>query len=111
LCHLWHSKEESILRLYVILRTTEFIEWFEEQSIRDQSSIDLRISRIENHAYLGDFKYLSDGLLELRWKNGRRIYFTKLENENIFLLLGGFKNAQKKDIKKARLLIKRYERD
>ena len=59
-----------------------------------------RIARIEAHDHLGDWKYIANGLAELRWKNGRRVYFAKLKDRIILLLAGGYKNEQKKDIKK-----------
>ena len=96
-----------ILGLITVLRTIEYIEWFEDQKNRDQALIKERLTRIEDDAYFGDYKYLGNYLFELRWKNGRRIYFTKLKNQNIYLLIGGLKNGQKKDIKKAQTLLNR----
>ncbi len=57
---------------------------------------------------------LAEGLLELRWKNGRRVYYSIIEkislksNEFVLILLGGLKNEQKKDIQKAKRILKRY---
>ena len=96
-----------ILGLFTVLRTIEYTEWFKAQKHRDQALINERLSRIEDDAYFGDYKYLGNYLFELRWKNGRRIYFTKLKNQNIYLLLGGLKNGQKKDIKKAQTILNR----
>ena len=90
------------------LRTNEFKVWFESQRLRVQGQIDARISKIEEFEYFGDVKNLNDGLLELRWTNGRRVYFSRVGNKIILLLVGGYKNAQKKDIQKARLLLVRY---
>ncbi|NGX61581.1 MAG: hypothetical protein K940chlam9_01068 [Chlamydiae bacterium] len=45
---------------------------------------------------------------ELRWKNGRRIYFSFIPEKKILLLLGGNKNGQDKDIRKAKSLLKKY---
>jgi putative addiction module killer protein len=91
-----------------ITRSTEFIKWFESLTIRDQVIIDARIARIEEFDHFGDCKYLGEGLAELRWKNGFRVYFLKLNGEIILLLIGGLKNAQSKDIKKARILLQKY---
>jgi putative addiction module killer protein len=58
--------------------------------------------------YFGDHKSLGDDLLELRWKNGRRVYYTLILKEELtIVLLGGLKNAQQKDIKKARKILER----
>ena len=89
-------------------RTPEFIDWFDSLNLKDQLQIDSRIQRIRDHAHFGDAKNIGDGLAELRWKNGRRIYFSKTGPVVILLLNGGLKNAQKKDIQKARLLLERY---
>lgn len=89
-------------------RTREFNDWFESLNLKDQLQIDSRVQRIRDHSYFGDAKSLGDGLAELRWKSGRRIYFAKIDSVIILLLNGGLKNAQKKDIQKARLLLQRY---
>ena len=91
-----------------IERTTEFIEWFEALNLKEQLQIDSRVQRIRDHSHFGDAKNLGNGLAELRWKSGRRIYFSKTGHTVIILLNGGLKNAQKKDIQKARLLLERY---
>jgi putative addiction module killer protein len=58
--------------------------------------------------YFGDHKALGEKLLELRWKNGRRVYYSLIARDALTLvLLGGFKNAQKKDIQKARKILER----
>jgi putative addiction module killer protein len=67
--------------------------------------LEARLERIETSGHFGDVKHLGDGLCELRWKSGLRIYFCKHEENAILLLLGGIKNAQTKDIKQARLLL------
>jgi putative addiction module killer protein len=90
----------------LVFRTKEFEEWLSERSFRELSSIYTRLGNIEQHSHLGDFKYLGEGLYELRWRNGTRIYFTKY-NDQIILLLGGHKNAQKKDIKNAKNILQR----
>ncbi len=67
-----------------------------------------RFTRIEQFNHFGDVKYIGNGIAELRWKSGFRIYFTRINLESILVLNGGIKNAQKKDIKKAKLLIQKY---
>ena len=91
-----------------IERTPEFMDWFETLMLKDQLQIDSRIQRIRDHGHFGDAKNLGDGLAELRWKSGRRVYFTKTGYLVILILNGGLKNAQKKDIQKARILLERY---
>ena len=91
-----------------IQRTPEFKKWFDIQTEKSKAQIDARLKNIELYDYFGDHKSLGEKLLELRWKNGRRVYYALIDEEEItVILLGGFKNAQKKNIKKARQILKR----
>lgn len=87
----------------VIARSKEFIEWFEGEAPKTQAIIDSRLERIIAHNHYGDRKNLGGDLYELRFKNGNRIYYTikKVGTETMFLILGGNKNGQQKDINKA----------
>lgn len=91
-----------------IRKSKEFDAWFSKLSVDYKKAIYSRFYRIEEGGHFGDVKPLKQGLYELRWKNGIRVYFFRSEKEAIFVLLGGLKNAQEKDIKKARLLLRRY---
>lgn len=107
LCHIWHI--EVYVRISV---TIEFQRWLTRLSDKSRGQMNARLERIENHGYFGDTKYLGDELFELRWANGWRVYYTQSVDFNgniILLLLGGMKNAQKKDIKKARHLAQKYK--
>lgn len=91
-----------------IERTPEFIEWFSKQTEKSKAQVDARLKNIELFDYFGDHKALGEKLLELRWKNGRRVYYSLVAKEELTLvLLGGIKNAQKKDIQKARKILER----
>ena len=91
-----------------IQRTPEFKEWFDKQAEKSKAQIDARLKNIELYNYFGDHKSLGKKLLELRWKNGRRVYYTLIKQEDVTLiLLGGFKHGQKKSIKKARQILKK----
>jgi putative addiction module killer protein len=94
-----------------INKTTEFQSWLKSLTIKEQLKVESRLEKIHNLEYFGDAKSLGDGLAELRWTNGWRVYFTKEKGLIILLLSGGNKNAQKKDIQKARILIQRYARN
>lgn len=88
--------------------TPEFDDWFNMQTEKSKAQIDARLKNIELHDYFGDHKSLGEKLLELRWKNGRRVYYSLISKEELTLvLLGGLKNAQNKDIKKARKILER----
>ncbi len=98
---------ETII-LVEIKRTPEFKKWFEEQTEKSQAQIDARLKNIEMFDYFGDHKALGNKLLELRWKNGRRVYYSLVVSDSLTLiLLGGIKNAQQKDIQKARKILER----
>jgi len=87
-----------------------FIEWLE--SLEDKT-IRYRIKeRLDRVALgnLGDHKFISDGVYELRlvFGSGYRIYYGNEGKEIILLLCGGDKSSQKKDIKKAITYLKNY---
>jgi len=56
---------------------------------------------------LGDYRALGEHLYELRFffRPGFRIYFTIRQKTIVFLLCGGDKSSQAKDIKKARQIM------
>jgi len=91
-----------------VKRVPEFDVWFKKETLKSQRQIQSRLANIEAFEHFGDAKDLGDSLAELRWKSGRRVYFTVSDGKLIILLLGGGKNAQTKDIKKARKLIEKY---
>lgn len=94
-----------------IIYSAEFIEWLNSLEIKSRAQVDARIIRLESDAHFGDAKYIGAGLAELRWNNGRRAYYTKISTPHglaILFLLGGDKNGQKNDIKKAKFLLRRY---
>lgn len=93
---------------YTIYKADEYQEWFDEQQGRDQAQILDRLSNIEEDGYFGNHKFLEDEIWELKWLNGRRVYYADLKELNIVLLLGGNKNGQSKDITKAKKIFKKY---
>ena len=94
-----------------IRKTAEFAAWYAGLRLKEQAQIEARLFRIEVHAHFGDAKMIhssTGSLCELRWSNGWRVYFYRDGEASITLLLGGKKNDQKKDIKKAEVLLQRY---
>lgn len=94
--------------LMKVLRTSEFERWLTFETPKIQALVEARVYRIEHYDHFGDAKYLGDGLSELRWKNGLRVYFARTGEKVILLINGGRKHEQTQDIKKARLLLQRY---
>lgn len=79
-----------------------FDEWLDGLDQSPEVRVLARISRLREDAYLGDHKRF-EGLLELRFDNGLRIY--ALEHApNLYLLLGGGKRGQARDIERAKAL-------
>ncbi len=88
-----------------ILTTGEFDEWLDALDRKRRALVDDRLDRIRENGYFGDMKHLGDGLYELRWKNGTRVYFSFLSGDDgrlVLMLWGGDKNGQGRDIVKAR---------
>ena len=69
-----------------------------------------RLDRVENGNF-GDFKQIGSNLFELRFffGNGLRIYYTIQESRVLFLLAGGDKSTQSKDIERAAEFLKELE--
>lgn len=93
---------------YKLFKTPEYQEWLSEQTFKAQVQIAERLSKIELDNYFGDHKPLTDSIWELKWINGRRIYYGYITELNILFLLGGNKNGQDKDITKAKKIFKKY---
>lgn len=95
-------------KAYTIYNTLEYDDWLSEQPAKSQVQIRQSISHIQDDGYFGDHKDLDDSVWELRWKNGRRIYYAYIPVKKILLLLGGNKNGQDKDIRQAKKILYKY---
>ena len=95
---------------YALTMTSGYSKWFETLSIKTQAQIEKRLTNVVDFGHFGDAKNLGDGVSELRWKSELRIYFTMIKRDppphEVLLLLGGNKNGQDKDIKKAKSLLR-----
>ncbi len=85
--------------------TAEFKVWLRNLQPKHESQVRKRLTMIELSGSLGDFKNLGRGLFELRWRNGTRVYFARVDEKKILVLLGGLKNDQKRQIQKARRML------
>lgn len=92
-----------------MLRSSEFTKWIESQPLKGQLQIEARLSKIETEGHFGNCKNLGDQLWELKFNDGRRIYYT-IKND-MFLILGGNKNGQQKDINKAKKIAQKIHAD
>jgi len=96
---------------YKLRSTKQYDNWFSKLK---ESTIKIRVlarlNRVENGNF-GDFKQITQNLFELRFffGAGLRIYYTIQDNNVVFLLVGGDKSSQEKDIKKVTGLLKELE--
>jgi len=93
--------------MYNIFKTKEYQKWFDDETEKSQFQILKRLSAIELDEHFGDHKSVGESIWELRWANGRRLYYAYLEELQILLLLGGNKNGQSKDIAQAKKIFKK----
>jgi len=94
-------------QIYEVIETDTYSKWFKKiRSWETKTTIVERIVRIQTLGHFGDHKDLKDGLWELRFANGIRIYYTVRSSVLIFLVIGGDKSSQKRDIAKAKKLMK-----
>lgn len=93
---------------YGIKKTIEYNNWLLTQTQKSQVQIAKRLSNIEKHGHFGTIKDVDDDVWELKWKNGRRIYYVYIPKSKILLLLGGNKNDQSYDIAQAKKILEKY---
>lgn len=94
--------------MYSIYIEEEYLDWFNAQPVKSRIQIRKRLSKIEEYGYFGYIRNLSedgDGLHELKFNDGRRIYYVIVPASKVVLILGGNKNGQDRDIWRARGLI------
>ena len=80
-----------------------FSEW--QNALKDKiirARIDRRLERLMNGNY-GDFKFVGEGVFEMRLQFGAgyRIYFGEINHHIVLLLCAGDKSSQAKDIRLA----------
>lgn len=88
---------------FQILRTQEFNNWMESQAETVQSLVLARLHRISVDGHFGTTNHF-DGLIELKWKSGLRVYTARIGQ-----MVGGNKNGQNKDINKAKKVLNKIK--
>src|ERR1700722_17340986 len=96
--------------LYQVSKDPRFDDWMEAQTARTRVQIQKRLSKIERYGHFGDHKsvseyetgYLKNAVWELRWQDGKRVYYAYIPEKRILLLLGGNKNGQDQDVSQAK---------
>ena len=89
-----------------------FRQWLGELDTAVRARIQARILRFET-GNLGDHKEVGDGVWEARmdFGPGYRLYFGRKGREIVVLLAGGDKGTQKRDIKRAKALWSKHEKE
>lgn len=82
-----------------------FLEWYNSLDNAPKATVIKRLQKVERGLY-GKTRNLRQGLIELKFESGLRIYFVEDGNTVVILLYGGGKDNQNKDIKKAYEYIK-----
>lgn len=90
----------KIFMKYKILKTSEFESWLDKQPPKVTVMIKSRLDLIS----IGHFGFHKrfEGLIELKWISGLRVYTFIWKNSLVVALYGGNKNGQSRDIKKAK---------
>jgi putative addiction module killer protein len=89
--------------MFEVRQTLIFRAWFKDLSdLRARAQVARRIERAQV-GNLGDVAPVGEGVCEMRIHHGPgyRLYFVQRGTEIIFLLTGGDKSSQKRDIKAA----------
>lgn len=95
----------------IVEQTVVFRTWHE--GLRDRQAAQIiaaRMRRLE-HGLLGNTRSLGSGLSELKidYGPGYRLYFTMRGAELVWLLYGGDKSSQQRDIDRAREVLRLME--
>jgi len=99
--------------MYSVEQSETFSTWL--NGLRDAMARVRITARIvmAKEGNLGDCEPVGDGIHEMRVHvgPGYRVYFTQRGRRVIFLLLGGDKSTQSKDIKRAKAMAKELDED
>jgi putative addiction module killer protein len=99
--------------MYIIEKTDEFDKWLRKlEDLKAKAKILFRIQKIENDEHFGYCESVGNGIRELKidYAKGYRVYFKEADSKIIILLIGGDKSTQKRDIEKAKLVLKRIKK-
>lgn len=89
-------------KAYTIYNTPEYDEWLGNEPAKSQVQVRSRIANLQDEGHFGDHKELGDEVCELRWKNGRHVYYAEIPERQIILLLGGKKMVKTRTSAKQR---------
>lgn len=96
---------------YRIEKTSVFEKWLRKiKPGNDRLRILARLDMVFN-GHFGDHKQIGERLFELRmfFGPGYRVYFSIIGDTVVYLLAGGDKSSQQKDIEKAKTVLEALE--
>ena len=91
---------------YLLYHTDEFEDWHNNLDTKTRDIIRFRLERLEIYGHFGHVRII-DGIIELKWGSGFRVYLCKLAPNKLMILYGGNKNGQDRDIQAAKRIKKR----
>ncbi|PHS71317.1 MAG: addiction module antitoxin RelB [Cycloclasticus sp.] len=89
--------------MYEVYESDKFSNWLKDlKDLRAKAKVIIRIERAKRGSF-GDCEPVGKGISEMRIFEGKgyRVYFTKINGKIVWLLCGGDKSSQQKDIKQA----------
>ena len=98
--------------MYRIRRTQIFKAWLKAfDDVITKKRIDARIRRAKNGDF-GDRKEVGNGIYEMRlhFGPGYRLYYFQRGKEVYWLLIGGDKSTQERDVERAKVIKQELER-
>ena len=97
--------------MFLVEKSIYFDKWLTKLKDRlAKARILVRIKKVEN-GNLGEYRSVGRGVSELKinYGPGYRLYFTRKGDTVIWLLCGGDKSSQQRDIKRAQEILKELE--
>lgn len=98
MCIIPHT--DRVGKKFKVLKSEEFDTWLSNQDPKLRTIITSRLDLI-SLGHFGNHKRF-EGLIELKWLNGTRVYTFMWGKSLVVALYGGNKNGQNRDIKKAK---------
>jgi putative addiction module killer protein len=95
---------------YELEQTAPFEGWLGSLDASNRRRVISRLGRVEQGNF-GDHKEIAEKLFELRcfFGGGIRMYYTIRQNTVVFMLAGGDKDSQARDIKTVKEMMKALE--
>ncbi len=73
---------------YTIYEVKDYTEWFATQTLKSRRQVQNRLAKIQEDGHFGhinDLEEKGDGLQELKFNDGRRIYYIIIPISHVIL--------------------------